>query len=278
MKTEARLPHRFYAILKNIFLLNYLYQKRSAPRTSVPNSYTTLVINSYSGLLQAKEPWSELFDKTRLRNVFLTWDWMCTWWEVFQTPGMQLNIIVLVDGDEYIGIAPFYINSKVIRFIGTGEEEHEEVYSEYLDLICLPENADLFSLVVCSYLSDHSKLWHVIEIPNVLDDSFLIRKTLPYLENTGYRSTLNFIGLRYYIELPDTWDDYLQMKKSKFRTNIKSRVKKLVSHNDYSMKNLASLNVDQALGLLKELHEKRWRQKKRQVRLTLKSSKNSIPG
>lgn len=85
---------------------------------------------------ELKDKWDSLLEKSSSPNVFLTWEWLFTWWE-FYSSSYQLFILLALDQDENIlGIAPLCLSRtgplklKTLRFLGT-----EEVCSDHLDFI-----------------------------------------------------------------------------------------------------------------------------------------------
>jgi len=82
--------------------------------------------------------WNDLLDISSSKNIFLTWEWLSTWWKYFG--GGQKVLCVLGAWDrtgELVAVAPFYrepvrgvLRVERIRFLGS-----QKVSSEYLDCI-----------------------------------------------------------------------------------------------------------------------------------------------
>ncbi|PHR88191.1 MAG: hypothetical protein COA78_36670 [Blastopirellula sp.] len=216
------------------------------------------VIISYDHFLQVESEWDQL---THLYNspIFLTWNWLNYWWKVFHKPRMNMLIIILRKGDSIIAIAPFYQDNKELRFIGTGEEEFEEVSPEYLDLICNAEYADIFSEKIAEILSEMHNDWRCLVVNNVLDNSILIKNTVPLLKRRRHIVFINFRGIKFEIVLPNSWDDYIKSVKSRFRTKIRTRLRKMTTQDGYTIKTLSDMDAATAWSYLKELHDKRWK-------------------
>ena len=101
------------------------------------------VIKDIERFRSLKDEWDGLLDNSSADNIFLTWEWLYTWWSVF---GKEDDLFILLyrDGSEALqGILPLYIKKKRIlniifikelRFIGYGAS----VSSEYLNFISLP--------------------------------------------------------------------------------------------------------------------------------------------
>lgn len=66
--------------------------------------------------------WNALLSISSSNHIFLTYEWLSTWWEIFGNE-KGLGILLAFDGTQLKGIAPLYINKervfKVLRFIGS---------------------------------------------------------------------------------------------------------------------------------------------------------------
>src|SRR5690242_1252065 len=87
--------------------------------------------------------WNALLQENRSSSIFLTWEWISTWWEIF---GKDFEMRVLIDRDEngkLRGIAPLMIghdkgsfgrNFRCLMIIG----QRGDTLAEYLDFIIHP--------------------------------------------------------------------------------------------------------------------------------------------
>ncbi len=82
--------------------------------------------------------WTELLASSPSDTVFLTWEWLHTWWEHCAGP-RRLALLAVRDGRDLIALAPLAVRppqssrlsfSSRLEFLGTGA-----VGSDYLDLI-----------------------------------------------------------------------------------------------------------------------------------------------
>src|SRR5207249_3171661 len=99
------------------------------------------VIERESDFVALKDEWNGLLARSTANTIFLTWEWLYSWWEHFQI-GRRLAIRLVYDDDQLVGIAPFYYEAarikgiiplKSLQWLGTGE-----VGSDYLNVICEP--------------------------------------------------------------------------------------------------------------------------------------------
>ena len=101
--------------------------------------------------------WNSLLEKSNVFSVYLSWEWLYTWWEIFgKTQNWELFIVTVRENGELVGIAPFIkrqikvlgiINRISIEFLGTGEDEKDEVCSNYLDIIVKANSKEVYDLI-----------------------------------------------------------------------------------------------------------------------------------
>ena len=115
-------------------------------------------------------------------EVFLSWEWMFTWWETFQGNGKTLYILTGIDSmKELVGIAPFYmehcgngstIGKNIIRFCSS-----VETYPDHLDVIVKREYEHTFIGAILEHLKKNDKEWDEIHLDGVKESS-VIKKYL----------------------------------------------------------------------------------------------------
>ncbi|MDP3979777.1 MAG: GNAT family N-acetyltransferase [Chlamydiota bacterium] len=75
------------------------------------------LFDSFDLLEGLSEQWNSLLQHTKANTLFLTYEWVRAWWDIYGRGG-TLFLVVIKDGDDLIGIAPLYIESAlVLKFI-----------------------------------------------------------------------------------------------------------------------------------------------------------------
>ncbi len=195
-------------------------------------------LTKLSEIHQIKSEWEDLLRRARNKSIFLTWEWLITWWETYGENNELWWINVKDENGKLIGSAPFYLRKqsnglilphRELRFIGTGAP----VSPEHLDVLAVPEKSAEVIEAIQRYLVDHAKDWDVL----LLTD--LTRKggaTPP--ESTG-RGDCAPTALKLndaliedqlpsapYIPLPDIWENYFKsLGKWLRRTVVRQRNK-----------------------------------------------------
>jgi len=115
--------------------------------TTAPSSsqVTMAVIKDIDELNLIGEQWDEF-----AVDPMSGFDWNAAWWDAFQSTG-ELHVLKFERGGKLIGIGPFYLDRwfglRRLRFLGSGK-----TCSDYVDLICRPEDQTLLDGLLAQYL------------------------------------------------------------------------------------------------------------------------------
>lgn len=109
--------------------------------------------------------WNGLLSRNDTDNVFLTHEWVRSWWQAFGSEH-DLYLLTIRDGGTLVGLAPLMRSRaglagrkrRVIQFIGTPN-------ADYADIIG-PEKEQLVELV-CVYLAAHRDEWDRVELSQI---------------------------------------------------------------------------------------------------------------
>jgi CelD/BcsL family acetyltransferase involved in cellulose biosynthesis len=103
-----------------------------------PSSVTVETIGEASGFAALRQQWNELLQSSDSDGLFLTWDWLYTWWKHL-AGDRQLSILAVRCEGELAALAPCGLRPPslsrgrplpVLEFLGSGS-----VGSDYLDVI-----------------------------------------------------------------------------------------------------------------------------------------------
>ena len=211
-----------------------------------------------------REDWNYLLSASKADNIFLTWEWLFTWWEVYGV-NKELCILLIKEEDKLIGIAPLMITKenvvgipvRLLKFIGS-----EKVCSEYLDLITISgRESELLSLFI-QYINQNNNLWDVLLINDITEDSptvkFFSDKANFYKNNIlKRRSTINP-----YIHLPKTIEEFYQKLGSKRRSDVKVKSNKLAAEHQVSYHEIIDKeSLGKCFEIFVNLHQTLWNER-----------------
>ncbi|HED36361.1 MAG TPA: GNAT family N-acetyltransferase [Gammaproteobacteria bacterium] len=203
------------------------------------------------------------FGKLSNSTIFLTDDFLITWLECYSDCVYTLQFIVFYADYKIIGVAPLYIKHDEffeLRFICTGESEEDEVFSEYLDFLVRDGFEGIVVSQFLSYLDATESRWNKMAIDNYLETSFVARYVMPALTGHGYNVVSHCEGFRYFIELPETIDEFYQNKKGSFYSGLKRKRRHLLQTDGVSYSVVMEQQaVVRTLGNIKRLHNERWK-------------------
>lgn len=232
------------------------------------DSLTTKRITSNEEFQSLEPYWNLLLEKSSTRNCFLTWEWLHTWWDVYRRDGWSLHIITVRRKGQLIGIAPFYIQAgtvaglptRLLAFLGTQEDEADEVCSMYLDIIAADRDRRDVARQVVRALDEARGDWDVAVFSNLLSQSNIAKEFLAALRKRSFTTNLVEDGVRFVITLPDSWDDYLSSISKKKRKAIRQNARRFDDEGEVReviVKDKKEL--DHAYDEMVRLHVNRWR-------------------
>ena len=211
------------------------------------HNLTVSTITSIDEFRTLKTEWNSLNDRAAKGTLFSSWEWLFSWWEIYQHDAKrQLHILCCYQEDTLVGIAPFQILNhpkryfpcnKQLMFIGTGETDGGLVLSEYLDLIIGTEETAPVIGAFTNMLMTQQDLWQGANFPQLIADSHL--EQLFAGQNLSIKAVKKEYGFRTMIELPETYKGYLMSLKKKKRNNITRMLTRLQTEQDYEIEMLS---------------------------------------
>jgi CelD/BcsL family acetyltransferase involved in cellulose biosynthesis len=191
----------------------------------VDEAISVRVFRNFSDLRAISGEWQQALQTGVNNNIFLTWDWLAAWIEIFSVSHRLLCLGLFVD-NKLTAIAPFcvatvrfcgFVPLRILRFIGS-----TEVCSDYLDLIMPASRKDTRALTEVMWrelVGPLAKEWDVFEYHNVPANSVVLDSLIELADNDHRCIRANIVGYTVcpYIRLPETREAYLQ------QINIKRR-------------------------------------------------------
>ena len=231
------------------------------------HAYRIEIVSDQQSFAQLSDQWSSLNHSFSKGTVFISWEWLYTWWEVFQDDGNRsLFILVCRDMNQtLVGIAPLQILNnpkryfpcnRQIVFLGTGETQGDDIFGEYMDLLIKPGHETQVCLAFSTCLIEHQALWDGAKFHQLLADSHLSK--LFQQQSQHIQQTITVNGFRTYIRLPETYKTFLMSLRKKMRNNITRTFTRLQNEQNFTLKSINDgLDPDYCLSTLAELNRDR---------------------
>jgi len=180
-------------------------------------------IRDPESLEELKDAWNELLFSSKQNCIFLTHEWISSWWKCFSEDN-SLEIQIFKDEKGSLaGIAPFMIKNKILRFIASQE------VSDYCDVITHNERREEFHENLLSYFKKNYPDVEKIELMNIKSSSPTL-SFLPRLAHEhGYSSSCNETEVAPLLELPSSYDDYLASLSKKNRHELQRKLRRMES-------------------------------------------------
>lgn len=179
---------------------------------------------------ELKEKWNLLLEKSASHAPFLRFEYLDEWW---QTRGggewpveSRLLILCAYEGQEIVGIAPFFIveheGQKRMLLLGSIE------ISDFLDLIVPSQRLQDFIPALLKHLSDEVLTEGVktVDLYNLLEDSPSLPILLAAAPQAGFEVTQTRLQQAPYIPLPGDWEEYLNQIDKKQRHEIRRKMRR----------------------------------------------------
>lgn len=201
-------------------------------------------VQSSSELSELEGTWNELLARTPSRNVFMTHEWMTTWWEHFGG-GRQLLVLVLEEGREVVGIVPWWIGRtervggvlRKVGFLGTG-------LSDYLDVILPDPTAEALDAIL-AVLQAQRTAWDYLDLREMPEISETARALAERFADRPRAIELRPDSRCAYIPIESDWNTYYKSRMGKrSREHARMRRKRLRDAGEAEVRLIEDLQGD----------------------------------
>lgn len=182
---------------------------------------TVQKITQINQLRDLTTKWIDLLTNSQTNQIFLSPIFLLNWLESYGHG--QLLSYAFFESDKLIGLAPLFICSdeNKLKFIGCKD------VSDYLDFIIKPKYQDqVFTLLnreLTSIKIDQ------VELCSIPETSATLTNFKQLMIGNGWEVTQKMQDVCPIIDLPATWQEYLQSLERKQRHEIKRKWKKLAN-------------------------------------------------
>ncbi|MCJ7424825.1 GNAT family N-acetyltransferase [Candidatus Bathyarchaeota archaeon] len=215
-------------------------------------------LNEYDQFAELREQWNDVLSKSKDNEVFLTWEWLSTWWRHYGKE-RELTILLAEDGEKIVGIAPlmrsiynlFGLKLRKIQFIGA---EH----TDYRNFILTAKGSECSKLFI-KYLSKLS--WDCLEFGDIPEtaESVAILRTM--LGKTHMQNEM-VVSNCFYIPLCVSWDVFLKARSESMRRNLRRRLRRLEEKHKVTLSRQDDIDsVQQGVEAFVDLHQREWSSK-----------------
>jgi CelD/BcsL family acetyltransferase involved in cellulose biosynthesis len=169
-----------------------------------------------------RRDWSELVRLDPSGTIFHTPDFLKLYWEEFGEEPDHLLLAFGEDAGAQVAAAAFERIGDTLRFLGGTE------VTDYLGPVGRPDATTAFSDALWTELLERRD-WRIADLRGLPEDSSWLAalRDAAGAHGLAVEETEDQNGVAPYLELPATWDAYLQQISSKLRHEIRRKAKKL---------------------------------------------------
>jgi len=221
------------------------------------------VIESTERLAGLKEEWTELLHHSAADCLFLTWEWLSTWWR-YLSRDRRLFATVVRDRGRLVALAPMVIRPPgissiqpfaALEFMGVGS-----VGSDYLDVIVRRGEEERAIPALAEWLAGTNR---PLELEQVRSAGSGAEDLAAHLGRAGWHVSTEETNVSRFIDLTgQSWATYLATLGGAHRANFNRRLRRL--EREFTIRFDTVSTEEQrraALGRLIALHQARWRER-----------------
>lgn len=202
--------------------------------------------------------WNNLLVKSRAKSVFLTWEWIETWWRTYHS-GFDLLVLIAFEDGAACGIAPLIVRkgpNPRLEFFG-----QNKAYGEYLDFIVPISREDKVTPALCRKITElHEQgKWQRMNLAVMLEDSPNFSLIADSFRENGFEIDKSPERHCPYLEFPASWEQYIALKSDKLRKQIEYNERRLTRCGKLTIEFPNDISeVDDFYNDFVNLHNQRW--------------------
>lgn len=223
-------------------------------------TFTVEKIESVPAFEGLRDEWNRILDTSSCDCLFLTWEWLFTWWKHL-SDGRRLCIFTVRYGEELVAIAPLAARPRRLRclsmfpaleFLGMGS-----VGSDYLNLIIRPGTEKDAIKALARAIAKRKRMVELSQVERTARHTVELGLQLKHYDWIPTRTTTGFCP---YIDLlGHSRESYIASLGPSHRYNFRRRLRKLESTFDVRVEEARSeVQRRKALPVLVTLHHRRW--------------------
>lgn len=186
-------------------------------------------------------------------------EWLLGWWDQYATPEDRLHIILVFDSEKnLVGLAPLYqqqdSSNKTLQVLGARDN-----CSHHLDWLSIAGWETRVGAAVARHLLQGPQNWKKLLLAAVDADATAIHATLNHLTGQGCLGHQRQINSCWKINLPDCWDDYLQMLSASLRKRCRKLQRQFFDSGKIGVHMVErEADLQEGFEILLKLHAARW--------------------
>ena len=229
-------------------------------RTQSQKPVAVRLVDSMEAFHAIKDRWNELSDASVYPNIFSTWEWCSIWWKWYGEKELhgKLFLVLIESDDQLVGLFPLYLSTKgisginrtrTLHFIGygarpTGEYWGPIIRKDWIEPVC-DAALDFFQKRKAEWDSFFFESY-ALDDPGTVAFAQKMKGVFPSYSQED--------EVRFYISLPNTYDDYLGSLSPVNRQGKRRRLKLANSRFNAVLHRIDETQLDGSFHTLVELY------------------------
>ncbi len=198
--------------------------------------------------------WTRLRHSLAWSSVFVLPQWLKVWWQVFGSEA-RLHLLIVEEDGNPIGIAPLLVREGRASFIGSAD------ICDYLDFVIAPGKEKAFFTALLDNLEQEEDI-RELHLESLRDDTAALTSLIHQAKERGYSVSCDTEDVSLYLDLPPTWEEYLEMLTRKQRGEVRRKLRRLAEAGDTEYRTVEGAEsmlpvMDVFLKMLRESREEK---------------------
>lgn len=219
------------------------------------------VVETGADLAALGARWEALQKDAALSSVFESFDWQHLWWQTYGR-GQPLKVLVATDGDAVVGILALYVQTvpmlhypvRLLRFVGSGGDTAPD---DLGPILARGREAEVAQMLADAALRVPG--WDVLLLSDMNPACAFTSVIAAAARPAGLVPSNGRSERIAYLDLPPTWEAWLETQSPHRRKRIRYLRKKLAtSHQARFFVWDDAATLDEGFDRLAHLHHRRW--------------------
>jgi CelD/BcsL family acetyltransferase involved in cellulose biosynthesis len=214
--------------------------------------------------------WNDVLSASPRPSVYLTHEWLSSWWSTHEAPGRELCILVARDDEGIAGLAPLvrvtrrYIGVPVrmIEFLSMSMyADHPAAVTGSLDWIVRREHAGVLGAFFDDIVRERDS-WHALRFHPVPSDSPFLPLAVEEFTRRGLTTLRRNVLDDAVIECAGGWDRFYGSLTGDFRRTLRRRSEHLASLGPGEYRRIDGMENGAMFERLLEIEKRSWKWEK----------------
>jgi Acetyltransferase (GNAT) domain len=210
----------------------YWTSDRSVERKEV---ISLKVLESVEEIKKIRDLWNPLLESSGGNSIFMTYEWIISWLEVFGGEG-EIRVLAAYKQGQLIGLCPLFIRKRkfiwMVEFVG-------DSLTCRADFI-LTQNKEEVMEIFWDYLWEQRSRWTIILLREILTGSLNLSILGDLLKDRGIKHHFQTCSRALFIRLGKTWNDYLMSRSKGFRNRMQRAQRRIGKKGNFRMRDISS--------------------------------------